>query len=221
MATSASVEVSADHDTMWSIISDLEASANAISAVKNFAYLDRDSKSRFEVGTRVRETRAYKNTGETTIIRQVISISDDEETPRSVSFTTKLEEPLRFDFSNTSTLTVVPLTDTTCELVGSYAVKTSGNIFNLNLLAMNCYFCWERKCDGDKKDKRFIAELEDLAAAAQKKMANAKETAKQAWLKWESADVFDARKATLVNNHCQIIDQSIENKGGEESEQET
>jgi len=163
---------------MWSIISDLEASANAISAVQNFAYLDRDSKSRFEVGTRVRETRAYKNEGEMTVIRQIIAISDDEETPRSVSFTTKLEKTLRFDFSNTSTLTVVPLTDTTCELVGSYAVKTSGHIFNLDLLAMGCYFCWARKCDGDNKDKRFISELEDLAAAAQKKMANAKETAK-------------------------------------------
>ena len=187
IATSASVEVAADADTLWSLLSDLEESAAAISAVRDFAYLDRaSSKSRFQVGTVVRETRVYQ--GDACVCRrQIVAISDPPQerqadaspaeqqqqyTPRSVSFSTSLDKAAHMsnEFSNTSTLTVVPLTPDSCELVGTYAMKSSG-------VVVRVWFCWWR-LKNMSTDDYFVQELEDLAAAAaeKKKMADDADT---------------------------------------------
>lgn len=164
VAYSASVEVKADADTMWSIVSDLKATADAVSSVQDFAYLDRDRTSKFEVGTTVRETRVYKN-GKTAIRRQIIALSaESHSNSRSVSFSTSLDNPkltVCFDFSNTSTLTVVPLTEESCELVGSMAVKANGIVFACG----SCF--WH--CRNGSGNKYFDDELNDLAIAAEKK----------------------------------------------------
>ena len=141
MASSASVEVAADAETMWSIVSDLESSAAAVTAVKHFSYLDRaGSKGHFEVGTTVQETRAYKR-DEIVCRRQIVAIGQ-----YSVSFSTSLDKNAKManEFSNTSTLTVVPLTDSTCELVGSMAVKSSGCM-------MSVWFCCWKLMNGSTR----------------------------------------------------------------------
>lgn len=198
-AHSRSLEVGADADTLWSIVSDLEASAAAVAAVRDVAFLRRGDRPnnnhnqsnssnssnhnnhKFEVGTTVRETRVYKAKAYV-CRRQIVAIDavrsdcdgddgDGEDSPaaavvRSVSFSTWLDPEtsssvIRHRFSNTSTLTVVPLTDRTCELVGSMAATWSGMI-------SNCWACcW--KCVHGSTEDPFAAELEDLAAAAEKK----------------------------------------------------
>ena len=167
VAYSASVEVKADADTMWSIVSDLKATADAVSSVQDFAFLDRGRTSKFEVGTTVRETRVHKS-GKAVIRRQIIALSDNpaesHSDSRSVSFSTSLDNPKSTfwgDFSNTSTLTVVPLNDETCELVGSMAVKANGIVFACG------NYCWD--CRNGSGDKYFYQELTDMATAAETK----------------------------------------------------
>ena len=171
IAYTASVEVKADADTMWSIVSDLQATADAVSSVQNFAYLDRGRKSTFEVGTTVRETRVVYKNCKTVIRRQIIAISDSNSAEshsnsRSVSFSTSLDNrnsSVWADFSNTSTLTVVALNDKTCELVGSMAVKANGILFACG----SC--CWNFV--NGSGNKHFEKELNDMAIAAEKKVA--------------------------------------------------
>ena len=171
IAYTASVEVKADADTMWSIVSDLQATADAVSSVQDFAYLDRGRKSTFEVGTTVRETRVVYKNCKTVIRRQIIAISDSNSAEshsnsRSVSFSTSLDNrnsSVWADFSNTSTLTVLALNDKTCELVGSMAVKANGILF----VCGSC--CWNFV--NGSGNKHFEKELTDMAIAAEKKVA--------------------------------------------------
>ena len=166
-ASYSSVEVKADAGTMWSILSDLTATSDAVSCVQDFAFLDVDRKSDFEVGTVVRETRVYGRY-KAAVRRQIVAISDDTDDPNStlsVRFSTSFENRTSTpwdDLSNTSTLTIVPLTDTTCELVGSMAVKGNGILFACRACCWHC-------CNGASKE-HFAKELEDIATAAEKKM---------------------------------------------------
>jgi len=179
VANSASVEVAADADTLWSVLSNLEESAAAISAVRDFCYLDRGAKGRFQVGTVVRETRVYQG-DEYVCRRQIVAISDpppqakngaahapplEQQQQRSVSFSTSVPQ-MSNNFSNTSTLTAVPLTPDSAMLVGTYAMTSSG-------LGMMVYSCWWELCRKVSSEDSFVKELEDLAAAAEKKMAGA------------------------------------------------
>jgi hypothetical protein len=230
-AYSASVRVAADADTMWSILSDLQASAHAVEAVQSFAYVvgvdENESSSpgkqqsysssynsndtKFAVGTIVKEIRVYN--GKTyTCRRQIVDIVDSsaaaaaaaaaaaddmneqqQQQPqfRSVSFSTMTDASrISRHVTNTSTLTVVavPLPDTnnnsittrtnntnenidtsggscSCELVGTMAFSSSGNVFFSILVS--CY----KLCRNFKPDPYFQKELEDLAAAAEARMA--------------------------------------------------
>jgi hypothetical protein len=71
---SASVRVAADADTMWSIVSDLQASADAVQAVQSLAYgnnVDKQQQqqnsdnttTKFSVETIVEKTRVYQGQG--------------------------------------------------------------------------------------------------------------------------------------------------------------
>lgn len=179
MANSASVEVAADADTLWSVLSNLEESAAAVSAVQDFCYVDCAKGGRFQVGTAVRETRVYQG-DEWVCRRQIVAISDPpqeqakdgasapeqrQQQQRSVSFSTSLDKAqISGDYVNTSTLTAVPLTPDSAMLVGTYAMRTSG-------LGMMVYFCCWKLCEKESSEDSFVKELEDLAAAAEKKMA--------------------------------------------------
>jgi len=165
MSTSTSVEVNAEADILWAIISNLQETADILSAVKEFSYLDRSNKGTFEVGTRVREGREF-NGDRVFIQRQIVAISDHDY-PRSVSFSTSFDESTAgvVEFANTSTLTVVPLTDTTSELIGTYAVESTG------ACCWRCVFCWLTKCNNSHKC-HFDKEIAEIGAAAEQRAAN-------------------------------------------------
>lgn len=174
ISTTASVEVNAEASVLWAIVSDLQETADAQSAVQEFAYLDRSrSKGKFEVGTRVREIRQCNGGDRITMQRQIVAISD-REYPRSVSFSSNFDESIpagMVGIANTSTLTVVPLTDTTSELIGSYAVQSTGGC------CWRCIFCWlttSTRCSTGRSrphERHFQKEMAEIGAAAERKQA--------------------------------------------------
>jgi hypothetical protein len=89
------VRVAADADTMWSIVSDLQASADAVQAVQSFRYgNDDDHVDKFAVGTVVEETRVYQGRA-FACRRQIVDIVDENNDHRNKNNNTQQSSPRR------------------------------------------------------------------------------------------------------------------------------
>jgi len=178
MTASASVEVAADSDTLWSIVSNMKKSCTACPDVKDFAYLERGDKNNITessgvdvVGTQARVVRVYN--GREFVVRYQITKISDKESPRSISFHSifdKAPPASMDDFSITSTLSVVPLSDRTTELVGTCAFESPSSACCWRLV----FFWWKNFYD--PATKKFIVDLKSFGAAAEKKMAKKGDT---------------------------------------------
>ena len=156
IATSVSVEINAPSETVWKVITDLQAAPSILSAVKDYEHI---SGEEFALGTKWRETRIYK--GEELVLRK--AITSITENPRSVGICVDFSDHGGSfqDFTNTSTLTVQPLGNSSCVLVGTFAVAPAGF----------CNGIWVCICGAFMKRsarRSYVIELEEYAAAAMK-----------------------------------------------------
>jgi Polyketide cyclase / dehydrase and lipid transport len=169
IAVSESILIEAPSETLWEVLSDLDALPSILSTVKAIQNIDKNDggKIPFEVGQKVRETRFYKGK-EYTLRRTVTSIQDNEQ-HRSVSFhcdygeTMELHHSIR-DICNTITLTILPVANNTsaldnCQLLGSFAVESAG-------LCTRLQFCFCNPCIFAHSRSMFVVELQEYAAAA-------------------------------------------------------
>lgn len=156
MAVTVSVEVKAPSEVVWEVLTDLDALSSILTAVTG---VKRISGGSFEVGTKILETRVYKST-EITLQKSVTGITKN---PLSVSFNSDFddnkEHPGMQDICNTSSLTVLPVTDDSCELLGSFAVASPW-------LSTRLWFCLIALCGITRPRQMFVMELEEYAAAA-------------------------------------------------------
>jgi hypothetical protein len=177
IAVSESISVEAPSETVWEVLSNLDAIPSILSSVKDIKLIDTttttttfDGKIPFKVGLKFQETR-YHQGKEYTMHRIVTSIQEDKH-HRSVSFycdfseTKELNRAIR-EICTTSTFTIVlpDANDTSsardrCQLVGSFAIQSAGPWSRPQFR-----FC--SPCIAAQSRRNFVVELEEYAAAAE------------------------------------------------------
>mmetsp|Transcript_28139 Transcript_28139/g.42578 ORF Transcript_28139/g.42578 Transcript_28139/m.42578 type:complete len:193 (-) Transcript_28139:3580-4158(-) len=134
---SIDIDVPVSADSLWSIVTDLEALPTIVPSVISFERakfegLRDDDQGKCQLGTRFRETRVF-NGRSVFLTKTVTSLNDDESDSRHLSFGIVFSDSKNgktFNTENTSTLTVVPMTDDTSQLLLTISA-TSGGIQNL------------------------------------------------------------------------------------------
>jgi hypothetical protein len=157
MAVTVCVDVEAPSETVWAVLTDFDALPSILTTVSDVKRINGDS---FEIGTKIRETRVCDG-HEYTLRRSVTGITKN---PRSLSFNTDYggnkDHPNIQDICNTSTLTVLPVNDVSCTLMGTFAVASPG------LFCSRFFFCLMAHCGEQQTRQMFSVDLEEYAAAA-------------------------------------------------------
>jgi hypothetical protein len=129
ISSMAITEIKAPASVVWECIADLEAAPRIIGMVGSVTMErgkrnpDKEDNDKFCVGTRWKETRVYH--GMELIQQKTITALSECEDPASPSYSVciAVNYSMKQDFTNTSTLTVAPLTETTSTLVGTFATR--------------------------------------------------------------------------------------------------
>jgi hypothetical protein len=161
------LEIEVPAETVWATIADLEASPFIIQTVSSL--LRTGSKGDFEVGTTWHETRIHK--GREFVLHKTITAivdpnndNDENNKERSVSIAVNYtaSNPLVQDAANTSTLTVIPISASSCQLMATIAFSTPGLLSKIELTLCGC--CVRRMIG-----KSILAELSDYEIEATKR----------------------------------------------------
>jgi len=166
LATAVSLEIATDAETVWEVVSDLDAIAQVVSQVQSFERIDGGGET-FAVGTKWREMRSLnggKNTFEQ--IKTIIGLNTHYpyySMSLNISYPNKSSGKME-DVTNTSTLTVQAIDDNLCVLVCSLSFGTGDRGF---------YFLCGR-CIMKAAEKYVMEELQDYAKEALKRDAKNK-----------------------------------------------
>lgn len=159
LSTSANVEIAAPAETVWKTIIDLDAAPDIIHVVK---LIRREGGGEgCQVGTKWREVRIYK--GNDVVLRKTVTKMSED--PYSLSIAVSFsdnDEAMFQDASNTSNLAVEPLDESSCLLIGTFAIQNTGILATMYEL-----FCGS--CLIHDARQSFQVELDEYRVAAEKR----------------------------------------------------
>jgi hypothetical protein len=163
----ATLEIEAPAETVWATISDLEAFPSIIQAVASFKHTGGGD---FDVGTKWHETRV--NMGRDVVVHKTITaiVNDEKERSFSIGSNYTASNPLLQDAVTTSTLTIIPIDASSCQLMVTIACTKIKQPF--------CG-CFIRRIVTRMIKKSLLAELSDYETAATKREEERPTTSKK------------------------------------------
>jgi len=164
--------VDASLDLVWATIADLEQMPNYLTTVSS-VHRTGDLSKQWQEGTTWRETRVVKNEGAVVLAKTITAMSTDEKDgSRSVSIHVGFNHSKYSDATNTSTLSVYPVSESQCRLVGALAVVVPGCFAPMKFLLCG-------RCMRGYVSESFEVELQEIAAEAEKRQKGQGVTCKE------------------------------------------
>jgi hypothetical protein len=165
----AMTDIKAPASVVWECIADLEAAPRIIGMVVSMERCltddnseENESEKKFAVGTRWKETRVYH--GKEFRQQKTITTLSECKDPASYSVCIAVTyyTDMQVDVTNTSTLTVTSLTETTSRLVGTFAIR-----YGICVKLFQCLSCGPCRIRDAKL--LFQTEMEEYGAEAEKR----------------------------------------------------
>ena len=164
VATAVSLEIAAPAETVWAVVTDLDALPDVVSYVTSVERIE--GTPQLAVGTKWRETRYDTKSKTMQQIKTIIGLSQQDPYSMSVNISFVDDETGNLaDVANTNTMTVQSLDNKSCVLICSLAF----------LMAPNILLCICSKCLQRVAEKYVIEELQDYAKEALKRNNEKKE----------------------------------------------